>query len=462
MSKRIFRDLPRAFTPPTDLTGLPEDTPILVAYSGGADSSALLHMMSAYGRQTGAPIYAAHVNHGIRGEEADRDEQFCIDTARALGVELFVCHANVPKEAKTRGESVETAARRIRYDFFDRIMKEREIPLLVTAHNADDNLETILHHLIRGSGLGGICGIPPCRACGAGTLVRPILGITRGEILAYCECHSLSFVTDSTNTDTDYTRNKLRAKVLPALREINPSAVKNAATLSENLRADELCLESMTDLFLEGFREGFSVETEKLCGSPDAIVGRALRRLFSELAEGAVLESSHVEALKRLCERGVPHSSVRLPHNYEGVIEEGRLILRKFEDRPCVEPYRLSLEAGTVFISQTNCEIVIGPSQNKKNVYKKSILLSLDSATIKGTLIARNREAGDRIRMGGMRKSLKKLMSDKKIPLSLRTRLPVICDGDGILAVPMIGVRDGAACPPEDGRAYCLHFYLYE
>lgn len=461
MSKKTHTAIPRAFTPPTTLTGLPEDTPVVVAYSGGADSSALLHMMMEYGKRTGAPIYAAHVNHGIRGKEADRDEQFCKDTARSLGIELFVCHADVPKESEQSGESVETAARRIRYDFFDRIMREREIPLLVTAHNADDNLETILHHLVRGSGLGGICGIPPCRACGTGTLVRPILGITREEILAYCERHSLAFVTDSTNTDTEYTRNKLRANVIPALREINPSAVKNAATLANNLRADALCLESMTDLFLEGFRDGFSVETEKLCGSPDAIVNRALRRLFSELAEGAVLESSHVEALKRLCERRIPHSSVRLPHHHEGVIEDGRLILRQVENPPAAEPYRISLATEEVLISQTNCKIVIGPSQNGKNVYKNSILLSLDSATIKGTLIARSREAGDRIRMGGMHKSLKKLMCDKKIPLSLRARLPVICDENGILAVPMIGVRDGVVCSPEDARACCLHFYLY-
>ncbi len=461
MSNSIPSALPPAFLSPADLTGLPETTPILVAYSGGTDSSALLHMMQVYGAKKGAAVYAAHVNHGIRGAEADRDEQFCRESARALGIELFVCHANVPEEAKRLGESIETTARRIRYDFFEQIMKERSIPLLVTAHNADDNLETMLHHMIRGSGLGGICGIPPCRSCGAGTLVRPILYVTREEILDYCERHSLSYVTDSTNTETEYTRNKLRAKVLPALKEINPSAVKNAATLAKNLRADELCLESMTDLFSEGFREGFSVETEKLCGSPDAIANRALRRMFSELSGDAVLEAAHVDALKRLAERGVPHSSVRLPHNHEGVIEGNRLVLRKVAPPCTVAPYRIPLESGSALISQTNCEIIISPSQNAKNVYKKSILLSLDSATINGVLIARNREAGDRIRMGGMHKSLKKLMCDKKIPLPLRSRLPVICDENGILAVPMIGVRDGASCAPDAERACCLHFYLY-
>ncbi|MBQ9151079.1 MAG: tRNA lysidine(34) synthetase TilS [Clostridia bacterium] len=453
--------LPAAFVPPAALTGLPESTPMLVAYSGGADSTALLHMAVAYGSVTGARIFAAHVNHGIRGAEADADEAFCRKTAASLGVELFVCRADVPGEAARTGESIETAARRIRYGFFDEVMAKERIPLLVTAHNADDNLETMLHHMIRGSGLGGICGIPACRSCKEGTLVRPILSMTKEDILAYCASHALPFVTDSTNTDTDYTRNKLRAQVLPALRQINSAAVENAARLAQTLRADALCLESMTDLFLEGFRRGFSVETEKLCGSPDAIVSRALRRLYSELSEGHVLESAHVAALMNLARKAVPHSSVRLPHGYEGVIENRLLVLRPAQARLSIESYSVPLTEGTNKISQTNCEIVITPSQNAKNIYKNSILLSLDSATINGALIARRREAGDRILLGGMHKSLKKLMCDKKIPPALRDRLPVICDENGILAVPMIGTRDGATRSPEETGAICLHFYLY-
>lgn len=462
MGKSTLAALPAAFLPPTALTGLPESTPILAAYSGGADSTALLHMLAIYGKRTGAAILAAHVNHGIRGAEADRDEAFCIETARALGVELLIRRADVPAEAKRLGLSVETAARRIRYNFFNEIMAKRGIPLLATAHNADDNLETMLHHLIRGSGLSGMCGIPACRSCEGGTLVRPILSMTKEEILAYCHENGLAFVTDSTNVDVEYTRNKLRAQVLPALRQINSAAVENAARLAESLRADELCLESMTDLFLEGFRDGFSVETEKLCGSPEAIGNRALRRLYEELSGGQVLEAVHVSDLRRLAQRGIPHSSVRLPHGFEGVIEGRRLCLRPVMEPMNVVPYSIPLRQGSNPISQTNCEIVMDPSQNAKNVYKNSILLSLDSATINETLVARRREPGDRILLRGMRRSLKKLMCDKKIPLPLRDRLPVICDGEEIVAVPMIGVRDGYSCGEGSERARCLHFYLYE
>ena len=456
MNEHLDRRLPDGFTHPHTLTGLPKDTPILIAYSGGADSTALLHMLCRYAKQTGATLYAAHVNHGIRGDEADRDEDFCRRQTDALGIPLFVCHANVPTLARERGESIETAARRVRYDFFDELMAREGIPLLATAHNADDNLETMLYNLIRGSGLWGMAGIPVTRRCGGGTLVRPILGMTREQILAYCADNGLTFVTDSTNVDTDYTRNKLRAQVIPALREINPAAAEHAAHLSETLRADALCLDSMTEMFCEGLRQGNSFELEKLCGSPDAIVHRALRSLYAELAEDSVLEYTHVRALTELARRGVPHSSVTLPHGFEGVVEEGRLWIRKRVPKIAPSPYEVTLCEGKTYISQTDCEIIMGNSQNTKNIYKNSILLSLDSATMNGCIVARNRQPGDRILLGGMHKSLKKLMCDKKIPTDLRARLPVLCDRDGVLAVPGVGIRDGAKASASQGDAIVI------
>ena len=175
--------LPKKFTPPHELSGLSADTPILLGFSGGADSTALLHMLCCYSARTGAKIYAAHVHHGIRGEEANRDEEFCRSVAKSLGVPFFVHHSDIPALVKECGESVETVARRVRYRFFDELMREHNIPLLVTAHNANDNLETMLFNLIRGSGLGGMCGIPVSRLCDGGALVRPILSMTRQEIL---------------------------------------------------------------------------------------------------------------------------------------------------------------------------------------------------------------------------------------------------------------------------------------
>ena len=436
--------LPKQFLSPTELAGLPKDTPILVAFSGGADSTVLLHLLATEAKETGAKIFAAHVNHGIRGKEADRDEEFCRNVAQKLHIPIFVLHADVPNEAKKRGEGIEETARKIRYDYFDRLMTEYEIPLLVTAHNANDNLETMLFHIARGSGLSGLCGIPLTRLSASGCIVRPMLEMTREQILAYCKEHRLAFVTDSTNVDVDYTRNRIRAEILPVLTEIHPAAIENAVRLAENLRADARCLDDMANRFLKEARRETSLECQKIASEPSAIAHRALMMLYREISEEGALEYTHLSALRHLAERNIPHSSLSLPHGIEATIENGWLSFRKKQNAVSYEPYEIILYEGENEISQTNCKIVIDSSQTAKNIYKKSIQIIIDSATIKGTLFARNRREGDKILLGGHHKSLKKLFTEKKIAPELRARLPLLCDENGILAVPSIGIRDSS------------------
>lgn len=452
--------LPHGFSLPSELSGLDCTEPILVAFSGGSDSTVLLHALYQYSKISGSIIYAAHVNHGIRGAEADADEQFCRRFAEKLGVEIFVLNADVPAIARESGDSIETAARRVRYDFFDEIMEKHKIRILATAHNANDNLETLIFNIARGTGLGGICGIPESRPVKNGTVIRPMLRMEKSEILNYCTEHSLDFVTDSTNTDTDYTRNLIRAEIIPVMQSINSEAVKNASRMCSTLREDSLCLESMTRWFVEELGEGYSIEVEKLCGAPASIVNRALIRLFDELTGGKTLEQTHINAIRELAARAVPHSSTSLPGGYEGVIEDKKLCLRKKRTPLTISDYQISICDEKTFISQTNAEIFIGNSHNAKNVYKKEIILYIDFDKIKGDLFARPRRAGDRIRMNGMSKSLKKMLCDKKIPLSIRERIPVICDDCGIVAVPFLGIRDGAMAKNKDEKN-TLRFYLY-
>ncbi len=453
--------LPKHFTPPHEIVGLPKDTPMLVAFSGGADSSVLLHLLTRLRKETNAPLYAAHVNHGIRGKEADRDEEFCRRTAEALGVPIFVLRADLPSEAKKTGESIETAARRVRYDYFDALMAENHISLLVTAHNANDNLETILFHLSRGSGLSGLCGIPLWRNTKYGRVVRPMLGMTKEEILAYCQEHRIEFVNDSTNVDTDYTRNRIRSEVVPALRAIHPAAVENAARLAEHLSADAEYLDKAAANFLTEAREENAIPCEKITGSPSPIAHRALRMLYRELSGKPALETTHLTAICRLAERAVPHSSTSLPLGFEARVENGRLTLQKAKSDALCEPYEIALSVPKTRISQTKCEIVIEPSQSVKNIYKTSIQFALNSATIKGTPTVRNRREGDRILMAGHHKSLKKLFCEKKVPPKLRATLPIFCDEDGILAVPTVGVRDGAL-PMDEEHAITVTVDFFE
>ncbi len=432
-------------TPVHPLTRFECDAPILAAFSGGADSSAMLYMLKEYCDSVGAELYAAHVNHGIRGKEADRDEDFCRETADRLGIKLFVLKADVPAIAKERKQSIETAARDVRYEFFAKVMKENSIPILTVAHNADDNLETILFNIARGSGLSGVCGIPLTRDFEGGVIVRPIMKLSKQEINAYCAKRGISFVTDSTNAETEYTRNRIRSNIIPELKAICPGAEKAAARLSDTLREDSLCLDSMAEWFLEEARDGFSIPLKMICGSPAAITSRAVMSLYKEISEGADLEYIHVKAVLELAGRGVPHSSLDLPHGIRAAVENDSLLFTKAPLPKTEAPIEFSLPLceGVNTVSQINAEIIIGNTQKSENIYKKSIQFYIDSAKIVGTLRVRSRMPCDKIRALGCSKSIKKLVNEKKIALDLRPRLPVICDDSGIIAIPFVAVADG-------------------
>jgi tRNA(Ile)-lysidine synthase len=281
------------------------------------------------------------------------------------------------------------------------------------------------------------------------------------EILLLCEKNGIAFVTDKTNTDTDYTRNLIRAKLVPVLKEINPATVRNVARMCEGLREDARCLAHKADRFLAEHSHGNAIEASALRDAPPAIGNRALISLFARVSEGYSAEYTHIMALRQLAEEAVPHSSVSLPGRMEGVIEDRCLVLRAQEEKTEISDYELVLCDGSNTISQTNAQIIIGNSQKTINVYKKSIRLYLDSATINGALVARRRRAGDRIRQGGMSKSLKKLLCEKKIPPQLRDRIPVLCDGSGIVAVPWVALRDGAEYRGSNrANALCIEICL--
>ena len=443
--KNTDYSLPTAFTAPHVLSGLPKSTPILVAYSGGSDSGALLDMIVRYAKETQTKVYAAHVNHGIRGKEADRDEDFCRKAAERYGIEIFVLRADVPEIAKQTGKSIETAARDVRYEYFSKVMTENDIPILCVAHNADDNFETILFNISRGSGLSGVCGIPRTRDFEGGMIIRPILEMSKDDINKYCSDNNIEYVTDSTNTDTEYTRNRIRSCVIPELKRICPGAEHAAARLSSTLREDSLCLESMASWFLEEARDGFFIETEKLCGSPYSIASRALMTLYTEISNGASLEYTHIKALFELARKNVPHSSLNLPSGIKAVIENSRLGFISAsvkEKKLSYAPFSTELKEGSNHIAEIDADLRLEYTENNINIYKKSMNLSIDSDKIIGTLYARDRRSGEKIRLNSMSKSIKKLLCDNKVPLEIRSRLPVICDDNGIVAVPFIGVSD--------------------
>ncbi len=313
------------FCEPHILTGLPSDTPLLLAFSGGADSRALLHLLAAYAKENRAELHVAHVDHGIRGEEAKRDREFCLKTAESYGIECHLHCANVPEIAAQSGEGIEAAARRVRYDFFASLMQQLHIQVLVTAHNADDNLETLLLNITRGSGLRGLGAIPPVRDFGDGLVIRPLLGATKAEITAYCESEGLEFVTDSTNSDQKYSRNLIRHTVTPALEQINPALLRNVSRLCESVRRDsEFINLAVIDYFSSKGKDANKLSELNILHP--ALRPRVIAKMYSSVSDGGVLEEVHLEDIGNICLKGANGLAVSLPGLIRAEIKDKRLV----------------------------------------------------------------------------------------------------------------------------------------
>lgn len=445
------------FIPPSEIIGYApkkNEKKILAAFSGGADSSLMLHLLRDWCAEKGFSLYAAHVNHGIRGEEAIRDRDFCSAVCQRMGIELFILNADVPAIAKKTGKSIESAARDVRYDFFAEIMEKNDIPILATAHNADDNLETMLFRLARGTGLRGLCGIPQKRELGGGRcVIRPILPLTKAQVHDICAENGIEYVYDSTNSEEIYARNSIRASVLPTLRAINPDVVGASVRTSMSLREDLLYLEEAAEEHLKQNKDG-KVKELALLRRP--IFNRAVLRLCGEI-DDSMMEGVHLDAIYELVKKGREHSSLSLPGKKRAVIENGRLLFEnedKGEKKIPPLPEAMELSEGEnafgayVLTLENACSIENSHStqqiqKNEGNIYKLFTQVYLESAKINGKLFVRCRKSGDRIRTGGISKDVRKLFSEKKLGLEERISYPIICDDDGIVLIPEIAVRDG-------------------
>ncbi len=258
---------------------------VCAALSGGADSVSLLRALLSLKEELGAEICACHLNHGLRGAESDGDERFCRELCGAFGVPLYVEKTDISRLAQ-KHESLEETARRERYAFFGRALAEFSGRfgecVLATAHNANDNAETVLLNLTRGTGLSGLCGIPPVRGLGKQRVIRPLIAVTRGMIEEYLRSLGQGYVTDKTNLSEDYTRNKIRRRVLPELAEINPSLAETVGRMTRLLRADSEYLEELADGALAETREGRGWNAAKLAELPYPIKARAVRKILIE------------------------------------------------------------------------------------------------------------------------------------------------------------------------------------
>lgn len=439
--------------------------PVLVALSGGADSVALLLAL----RALGYAVSAGHLNHGLRGGESDRDEAFCERLCANLQVPLVVRRADAAAYAGEMRESIETAARDLRYTFFAETVRETGASKIATAHTASDNLETMLFHLTRGTGLDGLCGIPPMRTQTESRqgqaqqdsldIVRPLIACTRTEVEDFLAWRGQDFVTDSTNLSGDYTRNRIRREVIPVLAALSPKAEQAAADLSARLRCDAAFLREQADELLASARRADGWDVPILRAAHRAIRTRALRRLCER--EGLPLRdfsARHVAALEGLLEGENPSAQISLPGGWIAAREYLLLRIHAEGSRDIPVCGQISVQlpfSGT--LGQGFSRVTIRRVEKDQLFYKSFNTFYVDCDTIDvPTLVLRNRCAGDRLRLGGGSKTLKKLLVDRKIPRDRRDRLSVLADRHGLIAVQSVGVD--VSRRPGGGGIYEIRF----
>lgn len=410
---------------------------VVIGLSGGADSVCLAHKLWSLREMLSLNLIAAHVNHGIRGAEAQRDEDFCRAFCAAYRIPLEVLHADVPAQAAANKESTEACGRRIRYAFFQSLAADGA--KIATAHNTDDHAETILMHIVRGAGSNGLCGIAPVR----GNIIRPLLLNSREEIEQYCKQHSLDFVTDSTNAENIYTRNKIRNTVMPVLREINPSVRSAFVRLADLAAEDEAALSGLAEAAYTRLFHENAISEAALSELPRGVQRRVIRMALQQLGQK---EISAVHAADVLHIAGTGRSVITAG----GITVCSRAGMLLFSEG--YEPFQpFSVLIAETLCSGSNQEKTLGYPYGKLKVQKilqkdlqnlnKGLLdNAVDCDKINNTLQLRSRRAGDVFKSArGYTKTLKKLFNEAHIPPEQRNGVPVLADGENIIWIDGFG-----------------------
>lgn len=400
---------------------------ITVALSGGADSMALLTCLNMLKEELGISLSAVHLNHSLRGSESDRDEAFVKEQCLVLGIPLICRKEDVKAYAKKENLSTELAARRVRYAFFSEVCQGA----VATAHNSDDNLETVIYRLTRSTGLSGLCGIPARR----GIFIRPLLSCSREEIEDFCREYNVPFVTDSTNLTDEYTRNKIRHNILPVLKEINPSVLESFAKTASLLEQDRDFIQSVCETEYKNRTEGKKLNVVGFEKLPTAVSSRVVALFLEDFFEDSGYYS--INGVLDIISKG--QGRFQLPGGKMITVKNGLLYFEETEDLPCFETKIIKEPVGNI----------------KENGKIHNLLLknSIDCDKIVGKLTLRTRLPGDTITFSHRKvsKPLRKWMNEEGIEEHIRDVLPVIADDMGVVWVYGGGVNK-RVCPDQNTK----------
>ena len=380
---------------------------VVCAVSGGADSMALLWGLYLLREELELTVSAAHFNHRLRGAESDADEQFVREFCDRFEIPLSVGSAQI----KPGKKGLEAAAREARYGFLKSLPGK-----LATAHTADDNAETVLMHLVRGTGLKGLGGIAPV----SGRLIRPMLNITRRQVEAFLEEYHIPHIEDSSNAGDAFLRNRLRHQVMPLLQAENPRLAENVSAMAQRLRYDEQALAELADF-------DALPKVEQLRQLAPAVRSRMLERFLKENGVREP-EAQHIALAESLVFSPKPSASAEFPGGVRVSRNYDRLEVRP-EEKPldtCYLPENGVLEIPGWRITVSAAEKIV----NTKDTF---------TVIPRGAILVRCRQSSDAIKLSGGTKSVKKLFIDRKIPAYQRLQIPVIADDAGLLGVYGIG-----------------------
>lgn len=386
---------------------------VLVGLSGGADSVALLHILLKLKNEYGITVACAHVNHNLRNT-AERDMNFCKALCEKLDVPFFSITVDIRKGAKSEGMSEELFSRGVRYDYFGSLGFDK----IATAHNKNDAAETLLFNFMRGSTVKGLSGIPYRR----GNVIRPLLDIKKSEIFEFCTENGYDFVTDETNLEAIYTRNKIRLNLIPEIeREFNSNFIDVITKNAKLFKEDSDFLDTLAEKAYSG-----EVKTEEICLQPASIKRRILQLHWKKSAEkDENLSSVYIDGLLELVEKNHTGKEISLPMSFSAKIVYGKLIIEKKQKKVNYE-YKIYPEK-ILNIPEIGKNILITETGGKPDFY----LSDAEGLTV------RNRRIGDIFYPVGMtgRKKLSDYFTDKKIPSNNRDSIPILLKNERIVSV---------------------------
>ncbi len=437
-----------------------ENERVLVGFSGGADSLALLCVLYTL---LGTNVYALHVNHMLRGADADADEEFCRNFCAERNIPFSSVRIDVA--ALSHGTAVEETARNARYGALTAECGRIGAAKIALAHTASDNTETVLFNLSRGTALAGLRGIPPKRACGEAEIVRPLILCTREEIEGYCAENGLCYRTDATNSDTHYRRNFIRHEVVPRLRELNPALHTRIGAMSEALRRDEDFIKGEAARFLAENGENGRASAEKLRALHIAVRTRVLAEMFEAVSD-ASLEEKHFCDLEKLLITGREGARIVLPGKTAAVNKNGEIFFiseAKFAEESRKTEFCARVPFGVCDFGGKFATVLYekGAKTPDFEEIAKNAVLTKKAELPEGAvndLTVRNRQNGDKYVFGGMTRTLKKLLSGES-ETAKKVR-PVFCDEKGVLWVPGFRLRDDVY-RAQGAKKYILCYFEY-